>query len=359
MAHNLLGQRFYQNRTAPAWHGLGINDPTDHTAEEALRRVGMFDVVKTPLFTEDPEGNQISTPYYSLLREPIKEDPTWRVLGSPVTSDYEVITPLTAARLWDDNIRTSDGQPVAIETLGILGKGERMFISTRLPAFDVRGDEIQTYLLYDNPLENGDSIGVYTTPVRTVCQNTLTAGIARSVEQRRIPHYKGATKQLAEWLKDIYAAALMNVEVLAEAHNVLAKKKVTKPAIKWIVENVYPLPTKPQPDDPAARSAYENRLTMFEYETDRITRVRSTVLDLADGKGVGMDTPATKGTAFGAWNAVAEFETYRRGSADSVARNLISGNRAARIRNAFTLAMHADHYKTADVAALELMTVPG
>lgn len=185
MAHRILSQRFYNNRSTPAWHRLGINDETPHSAEEALRRVGLYDVRKFPLTVCLPDGKQHETGLYQLWREPLPEDPQWVPFGASVTSEYQVVTPLSAAQTWDANVRDLNNQVVPIETLGILGRGEHLFICTKLPAMDVRGDQVDTYLLFNSPLTPGSSMGVFTTGVRTVCQNTLNAGISASVSLPR------------------------------------------------------------------------------------------------------------------------------------------------------------------------------
>lgn len=362
MPHNLLAQSFYNRSTSPAWHALGINDPADHTAEQALRRFQPdgqepFGVQKVPLtLGAGYDDVQVGSRYFALVRDAIPTDPNRRVLGSPVGEDYEVIDPLAAARLWDGNVKRADGSTAPIETLGILGMGERVFITTQLPTYSVKGDEVASYLLGDFPLENGSSIGMYTTGVRVVCQNTLRSGIASASERMNMTtHTKGVSLIVARHLSTVYERALRNAQLLEQGFTQLASTKIKLPAVKWIAENVYPLPPRPIEDSPNARRPWEDRLKIFERDTDNVLRVREEIVRLYEGKGVGMDTPAVKGTAFGAYNAFAEFETYRRGSYAASVSSLISGSRGARIENAFKLAMVADRYKTISVAELELV----
>ena len=358
MAHNILGSRFYQNRTAPAWHGLGINDPDYHTAVAAYQRVGEIAVEMKPL-TVSIDGAQEETGMYAIYRAPVQEDPIWRRFGNAVTRDYELITPMDAAKLYDENVLTLDGKTAPVETLGLLEKGARMFVSTRLPKFDVRGDEIDAYLLYDNPMISGFALGVYTTSVRVVCQNTLNAALRNTVQQIKFSHRQGTKAHLASWLSRVYQNALDTAAAMQEAYNILAAKPVKDVQVKWIANTIYRMPRKPESDD-FSRTPFEERMEEYERDVELIKDARDLVVDLWNGRGTGMDTPACKGTAFGAYNAVAEVETYRRGKFTSAGYSVIAGDRARNIRAAFTLAQHVDQYETAtaETLGLSLPTTP-
>lgn len=365
MAHAILGQRFYNRSKFAAWHGLGINDPTDHTAEQALRRFHPdgrepFSVNKVPLMITLPDGANVQreSGFYSLVRDPIPEDNQYTILGTPVTEDYEIVDPLAAAKLWDRNVLRADGSTAPIETLGILNKGDSVFITTQLPTYSVKGDEIASYLLLHAPLTNGQSLGIYTTGVRTVCQNTLRAGIAAASERMALTtHTRGVSEIIARHLSTVYQRALRNAEMLQQGYTQLASVKITVPAVKWIAETLYPMPQRPLEDAPNARRPFEIRMKDYDNATARTVQIREEIVKLYQGKGIGMDTPAVKGTAFGAYNAVAEFETYRMGNYGAAVSSLINGSRAARIENAFKLALVADRYKTVNVNDLELVAL--
>lgn len=336
MAHNLFSNRFYQNRTVPAWHGLGINSNEPMTATEALARVGSYTTELRPLYVEI-DGQPQQTEYQQIVRLPTPDDPVHRLFGAPEGKHFELIGPEAAVALWDANVHDLDNQPVSLETFGVLGKGERLFMSARLPGMSVKGDEIDSYLLYDNPLY-GRSLGVYVVPVRVVCQNTLTAAIGKAVQTKQVTHTTGAGRYIGKWLSEVYGNALQTVALMEQAFSVLAAKPVKDVDVQWIVDTVYPMPKRPS-DEGRSRRTLETRLAMYEYQHDLTTRIRRSVMDLYNGAGVGFDSPAVKGTAFGAWNAVAEFETYRKGSLEKAGLKVVSGDRGRRIRTAFDLAL--------------------
>lgn len=352
---NILGQRFYyRDLSKPPWHGIGDGDETPHTAVQGITRIGFFGVEKQPMKVMI-NGQLVDSKWFALVRDPIKEDPDYRIIGTPVSEDFEVITPYRTAELADANVLDGQGNPVPIETCGILGKGERTFFCWRLPTFDVRGDEVSNYMILDSPLENNISIGVYTTPVRVVCQNTLVSGIAAASQKlQMVTHNKGASDQLGRWLGTVYGNALAASELIQEAYQVLANKPVTIPEIKWIVENTYPMPPRPEIETPSARLSYETRMEMWQANCTRTERIRKTVLDLVDGAGTGMDTRAAAGTAWGAWMGITEAETYRKGALGIAIGSLIGGQRSQRIIRGFRLAQVADRHETVSIADLDL-----
>lgn len=354
MAHNLFGPKFYNRSNTPAWHGLGLNvgDDAYHTAREAFTAIGGLYDVRTEPILFPLNGVPTKTGYNVIVRGPLKEDNCERIFGRPVPDGYEVITPDTAVQLYDENIRDASGKIAPVETAGILGKGERLFITTKLPiTLDIKGDEVVTYLLYDNPMSWGNAIGIYTTGIRTVCQNTLEAGINGAIQKRRIPHTKGATRVVGEWMSSIYGRALIAAEQLGEAYTKLANTRVNDDQVNWVANGIYPDPKPPSYKDVSKRPM-EQREKAYEYDLTYAKTQRDIVKRLFNGAGVGMDTEAVEGTAFGLYNGFAEFETYRRGSYDDSTKSLIAGERARRIRSAFALCEVVDRYETVDAATV-------
>ncbi len=55
MSHLVLGDRFFQSRGKPAWHGImreGVDTSRDYTASEAYDLIGKLVVRKVPLVTQ-------------------------------------------------------------------------------------------------------------------------------------------------------------------------------------------------------------------------------------------------------------------------------------------------------------------
>ncbi|HEX2905882.1 MAG TPA: DUF932 domain-containing protein [Phototrophicaceae bacterium] len=332
MAHNIWSQRFYGHREA-AWHGLGVVNDREQTAVETLEMLGDYNVELTPLTIEI--GGQVQTTnYFHIVRQPTPDDPQYRIFGEPVR-DYEMIPPRTLARMVDDTI----GRPV--ETMAMLGKGEKLFVTYRLPkaTHAVGGfDEVQNYLLVYNPVHPGEAAGAYISHVRTVCQNTVRAAISAATREYTIPHRPGASDLLKVWIGEQWQAAQMTIEVINEAFDLLAKKPVKDVQVKWIAQSVYAMPGKPDPEAPRIRP-FEDVMKEWEREVERTAELRDTVFEMYAGKGTGLDDPRMRGTAWSAYQAVCELESYRRGRISSAAQSLINGGRASRMQQTMSLLM--------------------
>lgn len=333
MAHDIWSKRFYSARNTPTWHGislldeLGIKDDDGTlTAKRVMEMMGNPTVERIPLLY-DFNGGLFSSGYDALVRPAMPDDPFDVQIGV-VSEDYELITPALVADIWDKEVGLS------VETLAFLKRGATVFVTGKLPAFDVAGEPIQNYLICNNPMDGKGSASGHVANIRVVCQNTLRAAMNNSSSTFKIEHRKGSSKALAKWLGETYRSALMTLDVMKEAYNVLAKKRMERVNVEWIVTDLYPYPQFPDREKPRV-TEWDDVMKNYEYRLDWVERARKAVMRLYDGAGTGLDSRATAGTAWGAWNAVAEFETYRRGTADSLALNVIDGDRGKVIMRAF------------------------
>jgi phage/plasmid-like protein (TIGR03299 family) len=323
--HNLFGSRFVSHRE-PAWHALGLVLEEELGAAEAFGRMGPYDVF-TAAVGAKVRKEYLALPNRVIVRSPTADDPRYRTFGL-VGPDYALITPQEVCQIWDEHV----ARPV--ETIGALGQGETLFISTRLPAFSVLGDEVENYLLAVSPMTGGTAAEVRVTPVRVVCQNTLVFSAIRASEVYRIVHKEGAKAQMADWLTDAYQRAEQRSEVLAEAFEVLARHKVAAKELTAVAARAYPYPKTPRDDAPP--DVMERRLADANYGLERQQYHRRAVQQLFEGDGTGMEHPAMAGTAWGLFNAVSEYENYRRGRGDiSIAKDTLFGYRAWTISQAF------------------------
>ena len=145
MAHNLnyneqTEKHSFFSVKEKAWHNLGQIIADYPTSAEAIIHAGLnYTVEKRPLFTYDTENHtgdpetdilipEIEVPdFYATIR-----NDTEQVLGV-VGKDYEVVQNVNAFEFFDSIVGGKDG--ILYETAGALGKGERIFITAKLPDY--------------------------------------------------------------------------------------------------------------------------------------------------------------------------------------------------------------------------------
>jgi len=169
MAHNLATANgktsFFYSGEAP-WHGLGQKLDAPATAHEAITAAGLdYEVKLTPIATYDGltvEGRR------AVVRYDKQE-----VLG--VVSDRYVPVQNRQAFGFLDAVVADGG--LRYHTAGALGKGEKVFLLAKLPGhLRVKNSEdlVDKYLLLANSHDGSSALRGFFTPVRVVCQNTLS-----------------------------------------------------------------------------------------------------------------------------------------------------------------------------------------
>lgn len=327
MSHNLFGERFGDQRQ-PAWHELGQVFGEPISATKAYKRLGPYEVRLADLNAEGVKLDQ-----RAILRNPTTDDPETRVFGI-VGKDYHLVTPDDFVTIWDERV----GRP--IETIGALGQGETFFISTVLPSLNVRGDEVEFYLLGKLTSTGLHSNEIMTTGVRVVCQNTLNAAESSSAQRMKVVHDQYVHQRMGDWLQTLVDEAETEVQALKEVFDVLAGTKVKQTHVTDILESAYPYPTAPKKNAP--QKIVEQRIQWWNENVNLMDRRREGAQSLFEGMGTGMDLPAAKGTLWGVYNAVVETEDYRRGKNETttdgrarIAESIMFGERAKAKKAAF------------------------
>lgn len=305
MSDDLFGTRFFGHKI-PAWHMKGVIVDDDTTAGAAYDLMGRYAVCLKKLFTEDG----LELPHFAIMREPTHDDRQHRVFG--ITSlEYRLIPPDVIVSLFDQHVC----QPV--NTMGALRNGEIFFVSTRMLSYDVKGDEIDNYLLVFNHMNAKGSCQLKVTPVRVVCANTLSVALAGNGEVHPIIHKHDALDQLAKWMSTVWHNANETSLVFKEVFEILADAGVgSQFMVDGLLKKVYP----DNPKDPDDNKPEETRLA---------------IKHLFNGQAAGSDLPAFKGTAWGLWNTIVEYEDRFRQPGPNLAESVLIGTRAQTKKHAF------------------------
>lgn len=293
--------------TVPApWRDLGVELNQPKTAREAIQKAGLdYPVVKYPIGLHaglDPE-------MFATMRTDTRE-----VLGF-VNAAYEPVQNIDAFAFFDALVA---GSEATYETAGRLGRGERIWLLARLTGYiNVHGNDIvNKYLLLTNSHDGSEHVRVRVTPIRVVCNNTLTAALKGMGD---IPVYGTSETPMDPQLAlTIQGMSNSLYEHLDCVFNAMAARPITNKQLQQYVRALVP-------DNEEAE------------DTARTETIRKSVLQLHDeGRGSNL----ARGTVWGAFNSVAEYTDHMMLEEDSSTRlHSIWFGRAEHLKaKAFTLA---------------------
>ncbi len=166
------------------WHGLGTKVPADLTPEQMLDAAGLnWSVTKVPAYATIA-GEQVAIGQSALVRS--FDDKILDV----VSDDWNPVQNQEAFEFFNDFVAAGD---MEMHTAGSLRDGQIVWGLAKVKeSFELfKGDQIDSYLLFSNFHKYGHSTDVRFTPIRVVCNNTLTLSLNSSVENMaKISHRK-------------------------------------------------------------------------------------------------------------------------------------------------------------------------
>jgi hypothetical protein len=301
MSDNIFNDRFVGASGLAAWHQLGTVYPERETitATDAYERHVGYKVEEVPLYF--PDGTAVEG-YKAIVRQPTQDDPVKRVF-SVVTSDYTTLHNPLICSMWDRIVRNADNLPVGIETMGALGRGEIFFLTSKMPAFAVAGDTVNSYLLLENDMQGKQGVGVYVVNVRVVCQNTLWAAKNSAVSTYNIVHGAQVEEDTEAWLSHLWEHAYVSYELQKGIFGTLAQVFPNPAEVEEYKLAVYPELPEPQEAD-FPQSIYERRHQQWEGQSERNYSFRNMVQHCWEGHMPGYDTVnRVPQTAWDLWQA--------------------------------------------------------
>lgn len=290
-----------------AWHNLGTPCDGALTAKEALTGAHAdFDVEGKDIFFMTPElksilekGENIS-PMQMLtylkqiegFKANIRTDYN-EALGI-VSDSYGIVQNKNAFDFVDLLTTGELGTKATIETAGVLGRGERIFITAKMAdsiCLDNGKDMIDMYVVFTSSHNGSGAVTCMITPVRVVCNNTLNMAFNNNVSRLYYRHTKNVISRMDLTNKDnakmaystlnLYNAYKQNFE---ERLNKLSKVNIKsdKEIEKIIVKSCLPEDTI---------KIYERN--GFNLDDDEIsTRSRNIVTNITESMhtGIGQNT---------------------------------------------------------------------
>lgn len=212
MAHNL--EMFADGTASMAWvgqtpwHGLGVKVDDNLTPLEMAQAASVDWSLDKVAVTANVNGKEIETNHFALIRN------TDQRVIDVVPGDWEPLQNVSAFEFFDEFVRSGD---MHMHTAGSLRNGEIVWALAKVnESFYVgreKEDVIHSHLLFTNFHTYGRSIDVRFTPIRVVCNNTLTMAMASQAKNRVSVSHR---RQFSE--EDVKAR-------LGLAHNLLSNYK--------------------------------------------------------------------------------------------------------------------------------------
>lgn len=299
-----------KQKNEKAWHGLGTYFDRPLTMEEAIEHGGLdYTVEKKNLVIE---GTDLILPSHMTT---VRTD-TGEALGV-VGNDYSILQNRNAFDFFDS---FSDGN-VQIETVGALGKGERIFATAKLPHQIVvgRDDLTEMYMVMMNSHDGSLSLNVGLSPIRVVCQNTLNLAIRQGLKNKITLRHTGKIEDRAKQAGEIMRLSLKYQMELGQAFDLLYRKKVTDTAAKDLIRQI---------------------IVQDKKDSTRMNNILDTI-EASYFTGVGQKEIV--GTAWGVFNGITHYLSHEKSykSEETKFDSLNGGESYRMITNAFNLLVNS------------------
>ena len=215
------------------WHGLGKQVLPDLTPEQMLYEAGLdWSVEKIPAFAE-VNGEKVAVGKSALVRS--SDSKVLDVVGD----DWNPVQNAEAFGFFADFV--SEGN-MEMHTAGSLKGGQMVWALAKVKdeSFELFGnDRIDSYLLFSNPHMYGKSIDVRFTPIRVVCNNTLTLSLNKgSKNSVKVSH---RTQFNAEQVKETMGIASSKLNQYKEMSQYISSKRFTEDTKIEYLEKLFPV----------------------------------------------------------------------------------------------------------------------
>ena len=219
------------------WHGLGVRVPADLHPTQMLEKAGLnWTVRKVPAYA-DVAGQRVAVGRSALVRD--SDDSILDV----VSDDWNVLQNSEAFEFFHDFVANGD---MEMHTAGSLRDGQLVWALAKVnDGFELfKGDQVDSYLLFSNPHKYGWSIDVRFTPIRVVCNNTLTLSLNTSSKNFvKISHRRQFD---GDMVKETLGVAKEKLATYREMAQFLGGKLYTGPKLVEYFKTIFPVTGGPE-----------------------------------------------------------------------------------------------------------------
>ena len=218
------------------WHGLGSQVSDDISTDGMMEAAGLdWSVTKQPMYYMDDLGEMGEVPGKSALVRS-SDNKVMDIVGS----DWNPVQNAEAFEFFREFVDSGD---MKMHTAGSLKGGKMVWALAKVnDGFTIKTaqgeDSVESYLLFSNPHQYGKSIDVRFTPIRVVCNNTLTLSLNQNVDQYvRMGHQRPFN---AEDAMATLGMAHQKLETYKEAAEYLCQKSYTSEQMIDYFNQVFP-----------------------------------------------------------------------------------------------------------------------
>ena len=274
------------------WGDLGASVSNDLSPVEMMEAAGVnWGVEKHPLTINPTGGGQDSDFIIVPDKQALVRDSDLKILDI-VGKDWNPCQNEEAFEFFDDFVRSGD---MEMHTAGSLKGGSIVWALAKVKeSFKCFGnDEVESYMLLTNPHKFGQAIDVRFTPIRVVCQNTITLALKGKNDAVKLNHKRAFDPMLVKNMLGIASQKLKQYEEMARF---LGKNKYTHDGLTRFADELFPSYSKKE---------------LKKGEEKELSRPAKRVLEL-----VGEQPGAhfAQGSWWQAYNAVTYFADHERGA---------------------------------------------
>jgi phage/plasmid-like protein (TIGR03299 family) len=262
MAHELEfvnGQASMAYAGDVPWHGLGVKVSNDLTPDQMLKAAGLdWTVDPVELFAEVGD-RRLPTGHRALVRSSDQ-----RVIDV-ITNDWNPVQNSEAFEFFNDFVAHGD---MSMETAGSLKDGKIIWALAKVKdSFDLFGgkDRVDAYLHFTNPHQYGQSIDVRFTPIRVVCNNTLTLSLnTKSKNMVKVSHRREFDP---EQVKEALGVAKHKLAKYKEMAEFLSQKRYSNEDVVDYFKRIFPVLTTKVDSKKELSNSAERALDIVKFDS--------------------------------------------------------------------------------------------
>ena len=326
MAHNLeyrndRGTSSFFSRKELAWHQLGQVVQDTVNPNEALKLANLdYEVALKPIYASFiPEGCVVrgNEPYFEVYDKQnnfiqsiqkkgvilpnnkavcrMDNYVSLGVVGNKYTPVQNIESINFIYDILKHNPDIKEKDDIIIETAGVLGQGERIFVTAKLPKGFKVGEETEStelYIVFTNSHDGSSALTAMVTPIRVVCNNTLTAALGSNKSKVAFRHTKNISTAMKEGLS-LLRLSYDNFETNKQLYNALIHIKVESSLVDELI-------CRAMLNDNQLMQV--DKFGMTNLSTDVVsTRLRNTMSEMRDYVDMGVGQNTNRGTLYWAY----------------------------------------------------------